>query len=111
MTHKFYDILGVPSDASSDDIKKAYRKLARKLAIQNHSDKGGDPEKFKEIASAYGVLGDDEKRRKYDQIGDEGMQGGGMDEGGMGINPHDLFEQLFRGGGGGFPFHFDFGFA
>lgn len=109
MTHKFYDILGVAKDASQEDIKRAYRKAA----ITNHPDKGGDPEKFKEISNAYQVLSDEEKRRRYDQTGDDGFSdNGGMSDGFAGMNPHDLFEQLFRGGGGGgFPFHFDFGFG
>lgn len=106
MTHKFYDVLGVSQDASAEEIKKAYRKLA----IQYHPDKGGDQEKFKEVSNAYSILSDDEKRRRYDQVGDEGFREGGMEDGGVGMNPHDLFEQLFRGAGGGFPFHFDFGF-
>lgn len=108
MTHKFYDILGVSRDASQDDIKRAYRKAA----IANHPDKGGDPEKFKEVSNAYQVLSDEDKRRRYDQVGDDAFEnGGGMSEGFGGMNPHDLFEQLFRGAGGGFPFHFDFGFG
>lgn len=109
MSFKFYDILGVSKDASSDDIKKAYRKAA----IQNHPDKGGDPEKFKEISNAYQILSDDEKRRRYDQLGDDGFNATGAEHGGGGfggMSPQDLFEQFFRGaGGGGFPFHFDFG--
>lgn len=110
MAHKFYDILGVQPNASQEDIRKAYRKAA----ITNHPDKGGDPEKFKEISNAYQVLSDEEKRRRYDQVGDEGFDANGaMADGFGGMNPHDLFEQLFRGGGGGggFPFHFDFGFG
>lgn len=55
---KFYNLLGVPQNATDDEIKKAHRKLALKL----HPDKGGDPEKFKEINQAYDVLKDKEKR-------------------------------------------------
>lgn len=107
MTHKLYEALGVSKDASSDDIRKAYRKAA----ITHHPDKGGDPEKFKEISNAYQVLCDEEKRRRYDELGDDGYTangGAGMDDAFGGMNPHDLFEQLFRGAG---PFHFDFGFG
>ena len=105
MTHKFYDLLGINKGASQEDIKKAYRKAA----ISNHPDKGGDPEKFKEIANAYQILSDDNKRRDYDQLGDEMFNenaGGGGGGGGHffnGMNPHDIFSNLF-GGGGGFPF-------
>lgn len=62
MGGEYYDILGVPRDASADDIRKAYRKLAMK----EHPDKGGDPEKFKKISEAYEILSDDGKREQYD---------------------------------------------
>jgi len=88
-----YDILGVNKTQSSTDIKKAYLKLAR----THHPDKGGDPEKFKEILRASEILTDDNKRRMYDEFGvidgENGANGGG--------NP-------FQGGGGfGFPFEFN----
>lgn len=94
---RYYEILGVPKNASQDELKKAYRKAA----IKNHPDKGGDPEKFKEIAQAYEVLSDPEKREIYDQYGEdalkEGMGGGG------GHDPFDIFQSLFGGNpfGGG----------
>ncbi|GFQ02583.1 Dnaj protein homolog [Phtheirospermum japonicum] len=97
---KYYEVLGVPKTASPDDLKKAYKKAA----IKNHPDKGGDPEKFKELAHAYEVLSDPEKREIYDQYGEdalkEGMGGGG---GGM-HDPFDIFSSFFGGspfGGGG----------
>ncbi|XP_024404154.1 dnaJ protein homolog [Physcomitrium patens] len=93
---KYYEALGVSKSASQDELKRAYRKAA----IKNHPDKGGDPEKFKEISQAYEVLSDPEKRELYDQYGEdalkEGMGGGG------GHNPFDIFESFF--GGGGSPF-------
>lgn len=99
MGHKFYDILGISNNSSKDEIKKAYKKMA----IQHHPDKGGDPEKFKEIARAYEVLNDDDKKRKYDQLGDEGfeqMSDMGMNHGN--VDPNSIFEQFFGGGGNGF---------
>jgi molecular chaperone DnaJ len=61
----YYKILGIPRNASQEEIKKAYYRLAHKY----HPDKGGDPEKFKEINEAYRVLSDPEKRRQYDMYG------------------------------------------
>jgi len=87
-TTKFYTLLGVDKNASGADIKKAYRKLA----VQHHPDKGGDPEKFKEITRAYEVLSDSDKRSKYDRFGEEGLEDGGGDAG-------DIFESFFGGGG------------
>jgi curved DNA-binding protein len=63
-TKNFYDVLGVSRDASQDEIKKAFRKLAQK----NHPDAGGDETKFKEISEAYETLSNPEKRKEYDQI-------------------------------------------
>jgi len=92
---KYYEVLGVPKSASQDELKKAYRKAAMK----NHPDKGGDPEKFKELAQAFEVLSEPEKREIYDQYGEdalkEGMGGGGA----SGHSPFDIFEQFFGGGG------------
>ena len=76
----YYEVLAIPRDASIDDIKKAYRKMA----LKHHPDKNpGDPhaeEKFKEAAEAYGVLSDEEKRAHYDRYGHSGLGGmGGFD--------------------------------
>lgn len=92
---KYYDLLGVPKTASVDELKKAYKKAA----IKNHPDKGGDPEKFKEIAQAYEVLSDPEKREIYDEYGEDAIKEG-LGGGGPSHSPFDLFEQLFAGGGG-----------
>lgn len=95
----YYEVLGVGKDASPDDIKKAYRKLAR----QYHPDvnKAADAEQqFKEVKEAYEVLSDDQKRAAYDQFGhvdpNQGMGGGfnGADFGGFG----DIFDMFFGGG-------------
>src|SRR3990167_4504341 len=73
MAKDLYEILGVPKDASQDDIKKAFRKLAH----QYHPDKpNGDEQKFKEVNAAYQVLSDSEKRRQYDQFGHAAFSGG-----------------------------------
>ncbi|KAI6028293.1 hypothetical protein F5J12DRAFT_804378 [Pisolithus orientalis] len=89
---KYYDLLEVPVDASESDLKKAYRKKALRL----HPDKGGDPELFKEVTHAYEILSDSDKRRIYDSRGEAGLS----EQGGMGgMDPQDLFSQLFGGGG------------
>lgn len=62
MASNFYDVLGVSRDSSIDDIKKAYKKAA----LAHHPDKGGDPEKFKEVSAAAETLTDEKKRREYD---------------------------------------------
>lgn len=72
MAKNYYEILGVDKKASQDDIKKAFRKLAQ----QHHPDKGGDEATFKEITEAYAVLGDEKKRREYDNYGQTFGAGG-----------------------------------
>ncbi|KAJ4873549.1 Chaperone protein dnaJ 2 [Raphanus sativus] len=89
---KFYEILGVPKTASPEDLKKAYKKAA----IKNHPDKGGDPEKFKELGEAYGVLSDPEKREIYDQYGEDGLKDGMGER--SGHDPFDIFSSFFGGG-------------
>jgi DnaJ-class molecular chaperone len=85
-----YDILGLTRDATPDEVKKAYRKLAR----EHHPDKGGDPEKFKKVQEAYETLSDPQKRANFDQFGSaEGPQNGGF--------PSDIFAQMFGGAFGG----------
>ncbi|KAF4370834.1 hypothetical protein F8388_011817 [Cannabis sativa] len=95
---KYYEVLGVSKNATPEELKKAYRKAA----IKNHPDKGGDPEKFKELAQAYEVLNDPEKREIYDQYGEDALKEG-MSGGGPSHNPFDIFESFFGGGafGGG----------
>jgi molecular chaperone DnaJ len=98
-----YDTLGVPKNASADEIKKAYRKLAR----EHHPDaSGGDEARFKEIQGAYDLLSDPERRQQYDTFGSaNGRTGGGGFGGGGGpqfadFDLSDLFGGIFGGGGG-----------
>jgi len=100
----YYEVLGVPRTASDDELKKAYRKLAK----QHHPDLNpGNKEaeaKFKEANEAYAVLSDQEKRRVYDQYGHAGIDGqgfGGFNGAGFDIDLEDLFGSFFGGGFGG----------
>lgn len=120
----YYKTLGVSKNATADEIKKAYRKLAR----ENHPDAGGDEDKFKDINEAYEVLSDDKKRQLYDQYGTANENqipfnwGGVGGAGGTTVNFsdfgswQDILDQVLRGEGvmgGGFNFDGlgDFGFG
>lgn len=103
MAKDFYSILGVSKNASQDEIKKAFRKLAQ----QHHPDKpGGDEAKFKEINEAYSVLGDQKKRAQYDQFGSAGGFGSTGQGGFGGFEGFDFsnFAQGFGGQGGNVEF-------
>ena len=69
----YYDVLGLQKNASSQEIKKAYRKLAVKYHPDKNPDNKDAEEKFKEAAEAYSVLSDTEKRNRYDQFGHQGL--------------------------------------
>lgn len=91
---RYYELLGASRNATEQELKKLHRKLALKL----HPDKGGDPEKFKEINQAYDVLKDPEKRKMYDEYGEDAINGGMANGGGGGGSPFDIFD-MFAGGG------------
>ncbi len=104
----YYEVLGVSKNASDDDLKKAYRSLAKKYHPDMHPDDKEAAEKFKEVNEAYAVLSDKEKRAKYDQYGHAafdpasgGFGGFGGFDGGVDLG--DIFSSFFGGGGfGGF---------
>src|SRR3712207_4300524 len=97
-----YQLLGVPRDADEGQIKKAFRRLAREL----HPDVSSDPDaesKFKEVAEAYEILSDPQRRATFDRYGHEGLRSGGYaptDFGAFG-GLSDILDAFFGGGGGG----------
>jgi len=99
MSKNYYDILGVKKDATQDEIKKAYRKMA----IEHHPDKGGDENKFKEAAEAYEILSDSQKKQEYDMFG---SSGGGQRYQSHGFNMEDIFSQFGDIFGSGFSQHY-----
>ena len=103
MKEDYYEILGVSKDASAAEIKKAYRKLALKYHPDKNPGDSSAEDMFKKSAEAYEVLGNQEKRAKYDRFGHQAFDGGGFGGGG-GMNMDDIFSQfgdIFGGGFGG----------
>ena len=109
----YYEILGVSRNATKEEIKKAYKRLARKYHPDLHPGNKEMEEKFKEINEAYQILSDDEKRKQYDLFGHAGVGGGQADSGGgwyykaggpdfdfdfggIGIDLGDIFENIFK---------------
>ena len=107
MPENYYEILGVSKNASSAEIKRAYRKLAH----EHHPDKGGEHERFKKVNEAYQILSDPQKRTAYDQFGKAGADGsraggeGGFGSGFGGFSSEGGFGGS-RGREGGFGFDF-----
>ena len=103
-----YDVLGVKKNAGTDEIKKAYRKLARQYHPDRNPGDGAAEERFKEVQGAYDVLSDAEKRKQYDTFGAAGA-GAGRGPGGVNVNVGDfdfgdlgdIFGGIFGGGGAG----------
>ena len=105
----YYEVLGIAKGASEDEIKKAYRKVAKKYHPDLNPGNKEAEEKFKEANEAYEVLSNPEKKAKYDQFGFAGVdpnygagQGGGFDGFGGGVDLGDIFGDIFGGGFGGF---------
>ncbi|OQX49628.1 MAG: DnaJ family protein [Epsilonproteobacteria bacterium 4484_20] len=105
MSKSLYETLGISENASADEIKKAYRKLARKYHPDINKDESA-VEKFKEINAAYEVLSDPEKKSQYDQYGDQMFGGQNFHDfaqgQGQGVDLDEILRQMFGGGGGGF---------
>ncbi|WP_333804364.1 DnaJ C-terminal domain-containing protein [Sulfurospirillum sp.] len=103
MSKSLYETLDVASDASAEEIKKAYRRLARKYHPDINKDAGAE-EKFKEINAAYEILSDEQKRRQYDQYGDSMFGGQNFHDFAHsqgGANLDDILRSIFGGGGAG----------
>ena len=103
MATDYYELLGVDRGASADDLKRAYRKLARQYHPDANPDDQEAEAKFKEISEAYAVLSDESARARYDQFGHEGLRGGGMGGDPFNFDLNDIFENVFGGNpfGGG----------
>ncbi|NDJ27555.1 DnaJ family protein [Campylobacter sp. MIT 12-8780] len=105
MSNSLYETLGIDKNASADEIKKAYRRLARKYHPDINKEKGAE-EKFKEINAAYEILSDEQKRKQYDMYGDNMFGGQSFSDfsrsaGAGGADINDILRNIFGGGFGG----------
>lgn len=99
-----YEVLGVSRDASSEEIKKAYKKMVKKYHPDLNPDSKTAEENMKQVNHAYDILSDPEKKARYDQFGDDGNNSGGFGGGFGGFEGGgfgDIFDMFFGGGGGG----------
>lgn len=101
MAKDFYRIMGLQRDASQEEIKKAYRKLARKWHPDINPGNKEAEQKFKEISEAYDVIGDEKKRKLYDEFGEEGLQAGFDAEKARQYREWSSFRRAAQGTGGG----------
>ncbi|NUQ13466.1 MAG: J domain-containing protein, partial [Gemmatimonadaceae bacterium] len=106
-TRDYYAVLGVASSATQEEIKKAYRRLAKRYHPDANQNDPKAAERFKEVSEAYQVVGDPDKRKQYDSgrlFGPGGPGGFGAGPGGAGFDPSsfgDILSNLFGGGGPG----------
>lgn len=104
MKEDYYELLGVSKQATADEIKKAYRKMAVKYHPDKNPGSKEAEDMFKKVSEAYEVLKDDQKRAAYDRYGHaafSGHGGGGASSGGPFHDPFDIFSEVFGGGAGG----------
>src|SRR5687768_10009952 len=110
MPRDYYEVLGVDRSAGADEIKRAFRRLARELHPDVNSHDPEAEEKFKEAAEAYEVLSDPERKRTYDTYGHDGLRSGGWRPRTSGGGIEDILSAFF-GQGGDSPFGDIFGFG